>query len=334
MSESFGSAEPLPQAPEVLSPIAVIERPPFWRRLFAFFLDGLILGVVGAIVGVFAEHWFSTLGVWGRLFGGAVGVAYFGICASAATGGQTIGKRITRIAVKQVNGASLSLPVALARATILMLPLACNGLALGGTTWLVPTLASIAVFVLGGSILYLFLFNPRTRRTMHDYATQSVVIRTDSPIPAILPAPAWRAHFAILASLIVVGCAIAYFSWQKVRAAVDFTALRHAQQDIAAVAHTQNVQVVYGSTWSAGSQQTWIRAQANTYIPAADSEGLANAIAAAIFRDIPSAGSRSIIAVTLSHGYDILFANSWNSRTWNYAPGEWQKRLATGSAAH
>jgi hypothetical protein len=211
-----------------------------------------------------------------------------------------------------------------------MLPLACNGLAVGGTSWLVPTLAGIAVFLLGGSILYLFLFNPKTRRTVHDFATKSVVIRADSPTPTTFPAPAWRTHVAVLGSLVVIGGTIGYFSWQKFRSAVDFNALRHAQHDIASVAHTQNVTVVDGSTWAVGGRkQTWIRAAANTYTASADPERLANAIADAIFRNFPSAASRTRIVVSVSHGYDILFSNSWNSQTWNYTPGEWQKRLGS-----
>jgi hypothetical protein len=39
----------------------------FWRRLFAFCLDGLLLGALGAGIGLFAYDGLAALGDWRRL---------------------------------------------------------------------------------------------------------------------------------------------------------------------------------------------------------------------------------------------------------------------------
>ena len=49
----------------------------FWRRLAAFFLDFLALGIVGVTVGFFFTEEFVRLGPWGLLLGFSVAFAYF-----------------------------------------------------------------------------------------------------------------------------------------------------------------------------------------------------------------------------------------------------------------
>jgi len=88
-----------------------------------------------------------------------------------------------------------------------------------------------------------------------------------------------------------------------------------------------NVQVTDMSTFGGGGRQTWLKTTAVTYSPRSEPERLANGIAAIILRDIPDASNRSRIVVTTVQGFDIVFAKSWHSQTWNYTPAEWQERI-------
>lgn len=302
------------------------ERPPFWRRLIAISIDGVVLGIWGIAMGLFAGEWLEALGPWGRLAGGAAGVCYFAICASALTRGQSVGKKIMRIAVVRRDGGYLSLPASLARATLIMLPIACNGLAVGLTNSFVPELATVAVFGLGGALTYLFVFNRETRECVHDLATRSAVVRVSVDGPAELRGSIWRGHFVVLGVLFVAG-AIAGIATSKLASTGEFAALRVAQSDIARTAHTQNVQIFYGSTSSTRSSSTWVRASVMTYSRPADEDKLANAIAAIVLRDIPLARSRSSIFITITDGYDIVFASAWKTRAWSFTPAEWQSRI-------
>ena len=51
----------------------------FWRRVVAFFVDTLILGVVGLALGLFLESFFVQMGAWGRLVGFSIALIYFGV---------------------------------------------------------------------------------------------------------------------------------------------------------------------------------------------------------------------------------------------------------------
>ena len=303
------------------------ERPPFWRRIFAFIIDGIVLGIGCSIVALFAGDWLSALGPWGRLFGGVIGVIYFGIAASPLCGGQTVGKRILQIVVLRPDGTNLSMAAAFSRATILMLPAACNGFAVAMTSWIVPTIASVLVFGLGGSILYLFLFNRTTRQATHDFAARSIVTRLQNGRPVPINGTVWRSHFIILAVLLVIAAAATGLGLLTVRRKFDFDALTKTQNDVASLTQTSNVQVFYGSTSRLhGSQDTWIRTSVMTYSPRPNPEHLANSIAAVVLRDIPTARSRSTIVITLTSGYDVMFASGWRTQSWSHTPAEWQAR--------
>src|ERR1700680_4744061 len=79
-----------------------------WRRLFAFCLDGLFLGLFGACIGLVAYDRLVALADWGRAVGFAIALVYFGVMDSELSGGQTPGKRILAIKVIAANGAPLS----------------------------------------------------------------------------------------------------------------------------------------------------------------------------------------------------------------------------------
>ena len=71
----------------------------FWRRLFAFCLDGLFLGALGACIGLFAFDQLVALGDWGRAVGFAVALVYFGAADSQLFRGRTFGKWLVGIKV-------------------------------------------------------------------------------------------------------------------------------------------------------------------------------------------------------------------------------------------
>ena len=65
----------------------------FWRRVGAFLIDSVILGVVGLVLGLFFSQQFVELGDWGRAIGFPIAAIYFAILNSRIGNGQTIGDR-------------------------------------------------------------------------------------------------------------------------------------------------------------------------------------------------------------------------------------------------
>ena len=80
----------------------------FWRRIAAFVVDGLVLGLIGYVLGLLLFDVFVSLGAWGRCFGFVVAMAYFVPQEVAHGGGQSLGKRLLRIRVVDAQGRALT----------------------------------------------------------------------------------------------------------------------------------------------------------------------------------------------------------------------------------
>jgi uncharacterized RDD family membrane protein YckC len=100
----------------------IYEEPPqtsiagFWRRLFAFIIDGLVVGTPLIILGFAIRDIAFSLGPWGRIIGYAFIIPYWGYFNSAKHSGQTFGKKVTKIVVVDRNNHYLSLGKSFLRA--------------------------------------------------------------------------------------------------------------------------------------------------------------------------------------------------------------------------
>ncbi len=206
-------AEPAPE-PSAQAPLAPPAAPPgrpqavavpsgFWRRVAAFLVDVLVLAIPGWVIGWAFYEQLVRIGQAGRLLGFAIALGYFALLNSSIGNGQTLGKRLLKIRVVDLQGATIPLHRSALRYLLLGLPYFCNGLQVNQSSlWLGILLAAI-VFGLGGGILYFFICNRNNRRTIHDFAAGTVVVRAEpEAVPQLLPV--WRGHFVILA-LILVG---------------------------------------------------------------------------------------------------------------------------------
>ena len=153
----------------------------FWPRVGAWFVDAVVLGIVGCAIGWAAMDYVSPLGPNGRFVGLAISVLYHGLLGSSIGGGQTIGKRLLGIRVVGLNGKPLNLLVSLWRALFLVGPAMLNGWFFSVSDPVVVQILTVvaitAVFGIGLSQVYLLLFGWPARRLVHDLLSGSVVVR-------------------------------------------------------------------------------------------------------------------------------------------------------------
>ena len=181
----------------------------FWRRLFAFILDVLVLGVFGACLGLVSYDYLASVGGWGRILGFVIALTYLGVMNSRIFGGRTLGKMAMKIKVVSSNGAPLNVVTSFCRSGIICVPYFLNG-----APFYVDLLRSwfgivltLLVFGVGLSIVYLFIFNRRTRQSLHDLAVGSYVVKTEAgTAPLLLGAP-WRGHFVVVAVIMILAAA-------------------------------------------------------------------------------------------------------------------------------
>ena len=164
----------------------------FWRRLLALFLDLCVLGSVfqvlesggvGKIVvngRAFASGPFWSLGAWSRLVESCVALVYFGVLNSSIAWGQTFGKRIMQIQVVDRSGHTISPGRSFLRSAVLVAPFSLDGLVIppSAMRYLIFCFAGFILFGFGDAIVYLYIFNRRTRQSLHDLILGTFVAET------------------------------------------------------------------------------------------------------------------------------------------------------------
>jgi uncharacterized RDD family membrane protein YckC len=168
------------QNEQAIIPEPIFTFPPiagFWRRFFAWFADTLILGVIGQVIALIFSSFLFSIGPYGRPIGLLFIIPYFGIMNSKIGGGQTIGKRILKIAVRNKNNKPINLGRSIVRILLLSLPALFNGWAIPiFQNYVVAWFLSLVVFGLGGAILYTMIFNRSSRQGVHDLLLGTYVV--------------------------------------------------------------------------------------------------------------------------------------------------------------
>jgi len=149
--------------PNTADPEESISYPSFWRRLAAFVIDGIIVGIAGSRVdslplatSIFAVLYFTQGTGWSFL------------------PGRTLGQRLLGLTVVDLRGQALAYPRALPRALLRYIPLAIilGSLGIGdvqftGPLSIINVVAVWIVFFVLIALLVTAIFHPQ-KRGIHD----------------------------------------------------------------------------------------------------------------------------------------------------------------------
>jgi uncharacterized RDD family membrane protein YckC len=289
----------------------------FWRRSAAFLIDALIIGIVGFILGRFLQDQFEAMGQWGRLVGFVITLAYFGIMESRVFQGCTFGKLAMDIQVVTTAGVPLGIRKALLRSTVFWIPYFLNNLYLGkaASNLVLSAIDALLVFGLGGAIVYLYLFNRRTRQSLHDLLVGVIVVRARrSAAPAMLPV--WRGHMAVVVVLFVLLIGFVGYGPSLLGKGL-LQSLAQVQQQVSRLPGVRSAAIVEGTNIVSGGASTHVVAIKVVTTGPVDDENLARTIADIALAVDPSARQADTLSVTLARGYDIGIASKWVAKTFN-----------------
>ncbi len=305
----------------------------FWRRLGAATIDGLLLGLVGAVLGFLWFDQLAALGQNGRFLGGVIAFAYLALLNSRIGSGQTLGKRLLKIRVTDVQGSSVSLERAALRSLILLVPGVLNGMSFADASggFAIVAVQALCVFGLGGALAYLFCFNRQTRQSVHDLAARTIVVNAESAGGQELHI--WKPHLAIALSLlfaapvgvIVLSDLVGKGSEYQLLAEllpVTQAAVPGAQVQIR---YMQAKQIVPGGGGLSGSE---LHLDVVVFAKPDSPETLADRIATAILRDPAQIQDAGRVSISISYGYDIMIARVRMTQTFVHSPEDWLKRLS------
>jgi len=299
----------------------------------ALLVDSALLGLIGLLPGIFLFDVLASLGGFGRLIGFAIALPYFTLLNGSIGRGQTIGKRIMGIEVTDGSGRHIGTGRSLVRYCILGVPFFLNNTPLpaGASSLLVGFADGVLVFGLGGAIIYLYIFNRRTRQSLHDLIVGTFVVKaggSGSP-PKV---PVWRAHLVVISAwCLLVAVGIPVFGPMLMKGSV-FPNVSALQQKLQATGEIHSASIFVGKTWSSfngtNHETSYLQSTVICKRRPVDYESAANGIAAVILANYPGIQQEDILTVTIAYGYDIGIASSWNRQTFEHSPRDWASLLA------
>lgn len=324
MSEIFSLSQQISDAVAAESEAAKIAG--FWRRLLAFLTDCLLLGLVGFALGLVFYDTLAGLGVWGKLVGFIIALTYFGILNSAVGNGQTLGKRLVNIKVVDREGGLISLHRSFLRYTILGVPFFLNGAMISPSVVTLTIIASLIIFGAGFAIIYLYIFNRRTRQSLHDLLVGTLVVRaTDVEPPPVIRV--WKYHLAIAGIGAVLILVLSLVATILIGQSVGISDLYAVQENIQNSGKVHFSSVFVGIVWRPDGETRYLQINAVWKEKPESFEDAASEIAAIVMRDYKDIVSKDVLAVTVTYGFDIGIASGWSSYNANYSPEQWRQKL-------
>jgi len=299
-------------------------------------MDGILLGVIGAGVGTAFFDKLSQLGLWGRLFGFCIAVAYFTFFDSRIGNGQTFGKRLLELRVIDVQGNTISFAKSLLRTAIFVVPSFLYELRLpeSRTPWIVSAAIFVVVLWVGGSTLYLIIFDRHSRQGLHDLAIGSYVANANDT-GSVGTEQIAKVQWAILGVLLVIISATAGIVISMFEERPPFPQMR---QDAGLVEQMDGVQrahvrdTLLHSSSSGGVKKDLILS-ITLKSKSLNQEAFADAVARTILQNDRNAQNYDQLSILLIRGYDIGIAQRWNHQEFVHTPAEWRQRVLGASPA-
>lgn len=143
----------------------------FWRRTLAYLVDVIVLAIIGNVAGHFFEDFFAQHNAWAHAIGFVIAAVYFGALNSRLANGQTLGKKWLKIRVVDAHGVAIAPLASFGRFCVYGLTylISDTWMPSHGESWW-PLYASMPLIFLFCADAYLYLFNHRTRQSLHDIA--------------------------------------------------------------------------------------------------------------------------------------------------------------------
>lgn len=305
----------------------------FWRRLFAFLVDGVIVGVGAALVAAPFFGPLSRVGAWGRLIGFCMALPYFAFLNSRFGGGRTLGKRWLKIQVVDENGQPISFRRSLIRYTVFAIPFSLNQLPLPVTR--TPSFVFVGItimLILGGVSVYLVICNRRTRQGLHDLAVKSYVASV-AESGAIRRQTIWPGHWAILVGLGVAAWTGVHVLEKKISRAYPMGRMLDDLRDIEGMAGVQSagVQDLTWHSWSGGETKTIFVVIVRWDGASQTDEDGAKRVARLLLQNDANVAQRDVLRIVVVRGFDLGIANASVTHPFEHTPAEWKQIVLPGA---
>lgn len=298
----------------------------FWRRIAAFVIDTLLLGLVGFLLGLVFESVFVEMGGWGRFIGFGIALIYFGAMNSRLFHGQTFGKKILKLRVVNADNQAITVGRSILRYVVLALPFILNGNQIFSSEMHSILVYPLSLIIFGGvlSVIYLYIFNRVTRQSLHDLVAGTYVVNAEAEKQEV--GSVWKVHL-VLVSLLFIVAALAPAFTKNLEQSDLFKEMRAVQTALSNEDGVIHSSVFVGES-TVGIQENntktvkFFSAAIFLNSSKADDSDLAKRLALVIAKNYPEITKKEALRVTLIYGYDIGIWARWYRRGYNFLPSE------------
>jgi uncharacterized RDD family membrane protein YckC len=321
----------------------------FWSRVIALLLDLVVLFLFLALPAIRWFHYFSSRPAAALALGFLVTFPYFIILNSRIGNGQTLGKRLAKIRVAGVHGDPISLQRSTLRCCALVTPFFLDNVQFncsGG----VCALTTSVTWLLGAwefAIAYLYIFNRRTRQSLHDLAAETYIIDADLwPLrhakPTLTSADPlagwfasqvvtreqiWTRHFTIVGAIVLIFGLGSMFAARKVEEMEPFPDLLALQNAIMQSGAVRSAGVMIKNAWTNGRTNTSIVVTVTPSNALTDDATQPKEIAAIALNADPKTSEMDSLDIVILHTLNFGLVHFSYNLPFRHSPDEWRKLL-------
>jgi uncharacterized RDD family membrane protein YckC len=305
----------------------------FWRRVFAFVIDAFLTAIPCGVLGFVFHQFFTAHRAEGVLVGFALTLPYFAILGSSVGAGQTPGHRLTDLQVVDQQGSPISLKRSALRYSILLVPILLSSELVPaferfGINTAVDWLLSVGEF----AILYLYVFNRRTRQSLHDLATKTYVVRI-VPSGPVESGRFWPWHWMILAGTSLLAAAFSGGLINNISQSGPFPNLVRVQKAILDSDKVQSASVAVQKNWRNGQTTVGLTVIVIWKGKPQDFEESAAQIADIVLETDSQSAQRDFISIIFHDGFSMGFAKYSYDKPVSHSPADWRSKVQRRNSA-
>lgn len=301
----------------------------FWRRLFAFLIDTIVLGIAGFFLGKLLGAKAYELGNWALLIGFMIAMLYYGILNSGLGKGQTIGKRILKIQVVNSQGQTIQFKRALIRTFVLVAPQFTSNLLLPPHMQSNLIISGLLYFInigLGFGLIYFYIFNRKTRQSIHDLLCSTFVVKKE-PEGNLNAPEVWRVHYGIYVVVLLIFVIAPYIIKPSLDSKFNFAEIEVLQREIYEIEGLQAVSVTDNYIYQNQKTLNSLNIAVNkSGIPSLANEVI-DKTAEVVVNNYQKVEEKDILAISVTYQYNFGIFR-WH-RTYNkwMPPNRWKEYL-------
>jgi hypothetical protein len=205
-----------------------------------------------------------------------------------------------------------------------------NGAPISLPSQIFPLWGLISLLTLGiyGAIVYLYVFNRETRQSFHDLVVGTYVVRSSisSSIPVI---GVRKIHLIVVSLWFLLTLIFPPVLYSQIQKTEPFQSLLAVCGSIQKSGKVDGCNMTVETNYGSGRETKHLHASVvwKTKLTPPEAEIATNEIALIVLKEYPNAMRNDSLEVTISYGFDIGIASSWQSYRRSYSPAEMKQKV-------